>query len=154
MFEGQLLGIFLAAKKRSDLNEVSEAEVVLGQGLVGDRYFLGDGTFFKDRRADQEVTLIEVEAIEGLRREYDISLQPGQTRRNLVTRGVPLNQLVGKDFAVGEVILRGHRLCEPCDHLERLTVAGVKKGLVHRGGLRAQVVRGGVVRKGDAVRPR
>ena len=89
------------------------------------------------------MTLIEAEALEGLAREYEITLQPNHARRNLLTRGVPLNHLVGKTFRIGDVTLRGIRLCEPCGHLEKLTCKGVEKGLIHRGGLRAQIVSGG-----------
>lgn len=153
MFQGELVGIFLAAKKRLDPAEVPEVEAVAGRGLVGDRYCVAEGTFSKGHEPDKEVTLIEAEALDGLKREYEITLSPARARRNLVTRGVPLNHLVGREFAVGEVVLRGHRLCEPCKHLEGLTVSGVKKGLAHRGGLRAQIVRGGTLRKGDAIRP-
>jgi MOSC domain-containing protein YiiM len=98
------------------------------------------------------VTLIEIEAIEALERDYGVKLSPGDARRNIVTRGVALNHLVGKEFRVGEVVLRGIRLCEPCQHLVQLTgQEKVLPGLVHRGGLRAQVVKGGVIRVGDAV---
>jgi MOSC domain-containing protein YiiM len=126
---------------------------VAGQGLTGDRYGTQQGTFSKGRKPDTEVTLIELEALEALARETKIELEPGQARRNLVTRGVPLNHLVGRDFSVGEVVLRGHRLCEPCGHLEGLTVKGVKDGLCHRGGLRAQILQGGVLRVNDTIRP-
>lgn len=151
MFQGELLGIYVAGRKCEDLQPVAAIEAVAGQGLTGDRYFKKDGTFSDKHGPDREVTLIESEALEGLHREYDIALQPGQARRNLVTRGVPLNHLVGREFQVGGVVLRGLRLCEPCGHLEKLTLVGVNKGLKHRGGLRAQVVRGGTLRTGDAI---
>jgi MOSC domain-containing protein YiiM len=77
-----------------------------------------------------------------------------KSRRNLLTRGVPLNHLIGREFTVGEVVLRGIRLCEPCDHLEGLTVKGIKDGLHHRGGLRAEILHGGTLQPGDAIRPR
>ncbi|HEV3117791.1 MAG TPA: MOSC domain-containing protein, partial [Gemmataceae bacterium] len=100
---------------------------------------------------DREITLIEIEALEGMTRETEITMEPGQARRNLVTRGVPLNHLVGKEFSVGAVVLRGIRLCEPCGHLEALTIKGVKEGLCHRGGLRAQILHGGVLKTGDRI---
>ena len=71
-------------------------------------------------------------------REYELTLEPFQTRRNLLTRSVPLNHLVGKTFKIGAVVLRGIRLCKPCGHLEKLTCKGVEKGLRHRGGLRTR----------------
>jgi MOSC domain-containing protein YiiM len=97
--------------------------------------------------------LIEIEAIEALRRDYDIDIAPGLSRRNIVTRGVALNHLVEREFTVGEVILRGTRLCEPCSHLERLTRRGVLRGLIHRGGLRAEIVSGGMIQIGDGIVP-
>src|SRR5215831_9768417 len=113
MFQGQLVGIFTAHRKGDDLNAVDQIEAVAGRGLVGDRYYLKEGTFSGKDGPDREVTLIESEALEGCAREYEVSLQPAQGRRNLLTRGVPLNHLVGKTFAIGPVVLRGLRLCEP-----------------------------------------
>jgi MOSC domain-containing protein YiiM len=81
-------------------------------------------------------------------------LEPTQTRRNIVTRGVPLNHLVGRQFRVGrDVVLQGVRLCEPCDYLESLTLSGVRGGLIHRGGLRADIISGGTIRVGNRVTP-
>ena len=99
---------------------VKEVHAIPGVGLEGDRYALRQGTFYKPE-PDFELTLIEAEAIEALQRDYHVELAPGEARRNLVTRGVALNHLVGRDFQIGEVKARGIRLCEPCDHLQRLT---------------------------------
>ena len=154
MFQGQLLRIFIGKHRGHDLDAVDRVEAVTGRGLTGDRYFLKDGTFSAKDGPDREVTLIESEALDGLAREYKIAIEPGQARRNLLTRGVPLNHLVGKTFAVGPVVLRGIRLCEPCSHLESLTCAGIQKGLTHRGGLRAQVLTGGVLEVGAVIAPR
>jgi MOSC domain-containing protein YiiM len=128
-------------------------EAVPGNGLRGDRYFESQGTFFagKQRLPDKEVTLIEQEALDALSREYGIELSPAEGRRNLVTSGVALNHLVGREFTVGCVRLRGIRLCEPCDHLERLTGKNLK-GLTHRGGLRAQVISAGTIKVGDPIK--
>jgi MOSC domain-containing protein YiiM len=151
MFQGNLVGIFIAHRKGHDLQAIDKVEAVAGRGLIGDRYFLKEGTYSAKDGPDREVTLIEAEALEGLAREYEITLKPTQSRRNLLTRGVPLNHLVGKTFIIGAVVLRGIRLCEPCGHLEKLTCKGVEKGLIHRGGLRAQVVSGGVLEIGAAI---
>jgi len=153
MFEGRLEAIYIGAVRRADLEPVSEVEAIAGKGLAGDRYYHQQGTFSKPGSVDREVTLIEIEAVEALKQECKLSLQAGQARRNLVTRGVPLNHLVGQEFRVGDVVLRGIRLCEPCGHLESLTIPGVKDSLIHRGGLRAQIVRGGTVRAGDTIKP-
>lgn len=132
---------------------VPEVRAVVGKGLEGDRYFTQVGTYSNTPGPDREVTLIESEVLEALRRECGIPLDPNESRRNIVTAGVPLNSLVGRDFRVGEVALRGVRLCQPCAHLERLTSPGVLAALVNRGGLRAQILTNGVIRVGDPVHP-
>ncbi len=147
---GRLIGIYVASEKAAEPQETRQATAVMGKGLEGDRYCAGRGTFSKGDPAN-EVTLVEIEAITALERDYDIKLSPAETRRNLVTEGVALNHLVGKDFRIGAVSLRGIRLCEPCGHLEKLTASGVEQGLRHRGGLRAQVVTGGTIQVGDSL---
>jgi MOSC domain-containing protein YiiM len=97
------------------------------------------------------VTLIESEALEALKRDYGVDIDRAQARRNIVTRAVALNHLVGREFTVGEARLYGTRLCDPCAHLESLSARGARRGLVHRGGLRAEVVSGGMIRVGDPV---
>jgi len=86
-------------------------------------------------------------------RDNELAIAPGEARRNVITRGTPLNHLVGREFVVGSVRLRGIRLCEPCSHLEGLTRRGVLAGLIHRGGLRAQILVGGEIRVGDPITP-
>ena len=131
--------------------QLGSVRALAGKGLEGDRYANGVGTFSGQAGSGREVTLIEVEAITSLAREYDVEIDPADSRRNLVTQDLPLNHLVGREFKVGDVTLRGSRLCEPCGHLETLTRPGVRRGLVHRGGLRAEIVDGGMIRTGDGV---
>jgi MOSC domain-containing protein YiiM len=97
--------------------------------------------------------LIEAEALEALEREHGISLAAHEARRNVVTRGISLDDLVGRRFRVGEVECVAVELCEPCSHLASLTHPAVLRGLVHRGGLRADVMRGGSIAVGDEVAP-
>ena len=151
---GTVESIHVAARAEGGPRAVEAANVVAGRGIEGDRYFRteGDGTFHEPDKHGQDLTLIEAEAIEGLAADSGIELGPGESRRNVVTRGVALNDLVGRRFMVGDVEAVGNRLCDPCSHLEKLTQPGVLKGLVDRGGLRADVVRGGAVRVGDEVR--
>ena len=131
---------------------VAEATAITGVGLEGDRYATRTGSFSAKPKPGRQITLIEAEAIEALERELGLVLAPGETRRNLVTRGVALNHLVGCEFRVGEVRLRGHELCEPCGDLARMTGRPqVLPGLVHRGGLRAEILTDGVIRVGDPV---
>jgi MOSC domain-containing protein YiiM len=150
MWRGTVESIHIASTAEEPMRAIDHAQAIPGVGLEGDRYALRQGTFFKPL-PDFELTLIEAEAIEALLRDYGVELAPGEVRRNVVTRGVPLNHLVGKEFKIGEVKIRGIRLCEPCDHLQRLTGRSVIKGLHHRGGLRGQIMSSGVIRVGDAV---
>ena len=110
------------------------------------------GTFFKPE-PDFELTLIEAEALEALHRDYSVDLAAGDARRNLVTRSIALNHLVGREFTIGDVRIRGIRLCEPCEHLQRLTGKQLIKGLRHRGGLRAQILTEGTIHAGDQINP-
>ncbi len=134
------------------MKAVEAVRAVPGRGLEGDRYWSATGTYSYKPSPDRDVTLIELEAIEALERDYGIVLPPGESRRNIVTRGVALNHLVNREFTVGEVTLRGLRLCDPCGHLERLAQPGVRQGLIHRGGLRAQILGAGMIRVGDPIR--
>ena len=133
------------------MESITNAFVVAGRGLRGDRYHDGTGTYSNHPGTGREVTLIESEALEALKRDYGIDIAPAQARRNFVTRAVALNHLVGREFTIGEVRLRGARLCDPCAHLESLSARGVVRGLAHRGGLRADVISGGLIRIGDSV---
>jgi len=132
------------------MQAVAEVLAVPGVGLEGDRYALKQGTFFKPE-PDFELTLIEAEAVESAQLEHGLKLVPGDARRNLVTRGVSLNPLVGQEFHIGNVRVRGIRLCEPCRHLQALTGQPVIRALPHRAGLRAQILSEGPIRVGDPV---
>ena len=146
-----VVSLHIAPTGAALMQTVGAVQAVVGRGLKGDRYFAGLGTYSNDPGSGRHVTLIEVEAIEGLKREYDVEITPSQSRRNIVTRHVALNHLVGREFLVGAVLLRGTRLCEPCSHLESLTVRGTLHGLIHRGGLRADIITGGTIRIGDSI---
>lgn len=129
-----------------------EIAAIEGVGLDGDRYATRSGSFSARPKPGRQLTLIEAEAIEALEFELGLVLTPGETRRNLVTRGVALNHLVGREFTVGSVRLRGHELCEPCADLARMTgKPQILPGLVHRGGLRAEILEGGSIRVGDLI---
>lgn len=155
---GTVERIFTAPEAEAEMEERTEVEAVAGRGLRGDRYFsdIETGTFVEwepdeERRDGYDLTLIEGEAVSAIEREAGIELAPGEHRRNVETRDVALNHLVGKRFRVGDVICRGDRLCEPCAHLQRITQDGVLQSLVHRGGLRADILEDGWIRGGDVV---
>jgi len=147
---GRVEAIYISPRGAAPMQALDEVTTIAGKGIEGDRYCEGTGSFSKPGKFS-EITLIEAEAIAALRDEAGIELAPGASRRNIVTRGVALNHLVGISFRVGDTVLRGIRLCEPCGHLEGLTSEGVRAALVHRGGLRAQIVQGGRIRAGDCV---
>jgi MOSC domain-containing protein YiiM len=130
----------------------SEVRALPGKGLEGDRYFGGKGTFSpQPQKPDFEITLVEKEKIEAFAVESGLPFKASHARRNLVTEGVDLNALAGKEFLVGEVRIRGIRLCEPCSYLAKTTFPEALRGLVHKGGLRAQILTAGTIRVGDAV---
>ncbi len=148
MFEGTVISINIAPEAAARMQSVDEARAIPGRGLEGDRYFDNKG---RAPAAQKELTLIEAEAIEAFKSELNVDYGLSDSRRNVVTRGVPLNHLVGKEFWVGEVKARGIMLCEPCAHLQKLTVKQVLPGLVHRAGLRAQILTEGTIRVGATV---
>jgi MOSC domain-containing protein YiiM len=148
---GRVEAIFVAERAGARPEPIAEAEIVAGRGVRGDRYFAGEGEFSNHPGSGRDLTLIEAEAVEALASEHGIEIEPAEARRNVLTRGVDLNALVGQRFLVGEVECRGDRLCDPCSHLEKLTRPGVLRGLAGRGGLRADVLSDGTVRVGDPV---
>jgi MOSC domain-containing protein YiiM len=148
---GAVEAVFIAERHEQLPAPVEQVEAVPAAGLRGDRYF--DGQRPPDAEPGRDITLIEAEAIEGLEAEHGISIEPAESRRQVLTRGIDLNALVGKRFRVGEVECLGHELCEPCAHLQSLTKPGVLRGLVHRGGLRADILTAGTIRVGDPVAP-
>ena len=152
MFRGKVVAIYTAPEARAPMESRDDVRAVAGVGLDGDRYASGEGKYTRSGHdGKRAITLIEREAVDAARREYDIELQEHEARRNVVTEGVPLNHLVGRTFRVGDVVLRGFKLSEPCAYLEGLTRSGVRRALVHRAGLRAEILEGGVIRVGDTV---
>ena len=132
--------IHLGPEEAGPLSPVESARAVSGKGLEGDRYFFADGA-----RPGQALTLVEAEEVEGA------GLEPGATRRQVTTRGVRLNDLVGKRFRVGDVECLGVELCEPCAHLESMTRPGIMRELVHRAGINADILTDGTISVGDEI---
>ncbi|MCH8993969.1 MAG: hypothetical protein IH959_03270 [Chloroflexi bacterium] len=149
MGQGNVISINIAPKGGEATTTADEVRAFAGRGLEGDRYFSEQGTFSDTPGGGRQVTLIESEAIDDVVRDCGYQLEYKDARRNIVTRGVALNDLVGKEFFVGDVRMLGVRLCEPCNH--SFPDGDVKKALVHRGGLRADILNDGVIRVGDTV---
>jgi MOSC domain-containing protein YiiM len=151
---GRLVAIYVAPGAGAPMEARDRVRAVAGAGLDGDRYANGTGTYSGTGRGARDVTLIEREAVDAVRSTHDggVDVREDETRRNLVTEGVALNHLVGRTFRLGAVRMRGVRLAEPCAYLEQLTrLAGVRAALVHRGGLRAEILDDGELRVGDLI---
>lgn len=150
---GVLEHIYLCEIAGEEMREMDTAVLVEERGIEGDRYFLGTGHYSPRPHRDRQVTLIERETLDTLARDHNIVLLPEESRRNFVTRGVPLAHLVGKKFRVGETVLYGGRLNVPCMYLEELLGKPVFQPLVNRSGLNCQIISGGQVRSGDPIGP-
>ena len=144
MSAGRVEGIFIGPE--STLPEpVERVRAVAGRGLEGNRYF------YDEAPSGRALTLIQAEALEGMREDTGIAISAAESRRNVLTSGVDLNALVGKRFRVGLVECVGVELCHPCSSLEKMTQKGVIKGLVNRGGLNADILTDGEIVVGDRV---
>ena len=151
-WQGELLHIHICESAAMKMEELAEGKLIAGYGIEGDRYATKKGRY-SSQPDIREVTLIEIETLVALKRDHRIDLQPHEHRRNLTTRNVPLNHLVGRQFAVGEVILEGGRLNVPCKYLENLLNKPVFEPLKFRSGLNCRVIRGGIIRPGDVILP-
>lgn len=148
---GVVEALLTADSAEDTIRTHASVELHAGRGIVGDRYFEGTGTFSASEKHGQQLTLIESEVLDSLRGE-GLELTAADARRNIVTRGIDLNALVGQEFQVGSARCIGRRLCEPCSHLQRLTGRALLRPMVHRGGLRADIIESGAVQVGDAVK--
>ncbi|WP_066413053.1 MOSC domain-containing protein [Halorubrum aethiopicum] len=150
---GTVERIHVAPDTGGDPEPRESVEAVAGRGLRGDRYFRGEGIYNeRDDLDPSDVTLIEAEAVEAAAEAYDVDLAAGEHRRNVTTRGVALNHLVGERFRVGEVVLEGTGLCEPCGYMaSHADQPDAKAALEHRGGLDARIVESGTIAVADEV---
>ena len=148
---GRIESIHLAGSEGDPMRAVERIRLIAGIGLEGDRYATGRGHFSGTPGTGRALTLIEAEVIEWLRDSCGIALQPGEARRNVITRGIGLNALIGRRFRIGSVLCEATRLCEPCNYLDAVLCKPLLDPLRHRGGLRADVLEDGEIRIGDAV---
>jgi MOSC domain-containing protein YiiM len=145
--QGRVEAIFVTSEHGELPAAVERVHARAGRGLEGNRYYWAEG----DAPPGRAVTLIAAEAMEAVAGEGQVSIEPAATRRNVLTRGIDVNDLVGKRFRIGDVECEGVELCEPCLHLESMTQPGVIKALVHRAGLNADILNDGRISVGDAV---
>ena len=150
---GKVVGIFIAGEKERLPVSVNSIEAIAHRGLVGDRYYANSGTFSgaEPLGPGREITLIEEESLNILSEQLHQTVNPAQLRRNVMTRGIRLNDLIGREFMIGNIRLLGVRLCHPCTHLERLSGWNVMTQLKERGGLRADILDNGWLHLGDTV---
>lgn len=147
---GTVEHVHVAPEGGAPMQRVESVAAVAGRGLRGDRYFEGTSTF--DADADSAITLFAAETLDAVERDYGLALGPADHRRNVTTRGVALNHLVGRRFRVGTAVCEGVELAEPCNYLEdQVGSASVRESLVHRGGLRGRIVESGEIVTGDDV---
>ena len=151
MWNGEVVAIFIAPEKTMPLVSQNEVLAVTGKGLEGNRYFKQVGTYSDRVDPGRQVTLIELETIDALDADLGIDFSLGDSRRNIVTRGMALNDLVGQELRIGGVRVRCIRLCEPRAYMQNLTQEGVLDALAHRGGVNAEILDGGVIRVGDSI---
>jgi len=152
-WRGELLHIHIAEQASVPMRALAEANLIAGVGIEGDRYATGKGFYSYKPHADRQVTLIETETLEAIRRDHKLAIEPHETRRNFTVRGVPLNHLVGHEFRIGECVLFGGRLNVPCKYLDKLLDRPLFQPLTNRSGLNCRIVRGGVIRPGDVIEP-
>jgi MOSC domain-containing protein YiiM len=149
-WRGKVVSLYIAPQAAKPMVGVSEVRAFADRGLEGDRFFRE--SWKAANRPDKAVSLIEEETIEAAAAELGIEAFGDKTRRNLVTRGVPLVELLDREFTIGDVVMRGIRLFEPCNHLEKISkIGGIFRALEHRSGLKAAILSDGVIRVGDPV---
>lgn len=152
-WEGRLEHIFVAERASVEMEELRHADMIAGVGIEGDRYATGRGKYSASPHPDRQVTLVESETLEALRRDHGVLLSPDETRRNLTVSRAPLNHLVGRYFLIDEVLLFGGRLNTPCKYLDGLLGKDLFQLLLNRSGLNCRVIRGGVIAPGALIRP-
>ena len=148
-----IYAIYIAESAGKEMREITSANLVAGKGIEGDRYFNDTGTFSEQLKGQPhgELTLIQKEAIDAFNDEFDQSHDYSDLRRNIITTGVSLNDLVGEVFSIGDVSLKGLRLCEPCQHLAETVNTLFLPHMIGRSGLRAQILSSGKIHKGDSI---
>ena len=151
---GNVVALFIVDRREAPMKKVAQLNALAGQGIEGDRYFLGTGTYSKKPEPGRQVTLIKSEGLESLNDNFDITVQPEESRRNILTHGIEINDLIGTEFCVGTVRLRAHRITQPCLYLEKLLgQPGLYKELWDNGGISCEILSDGIIKEGDCITP-
>jgi len=149
---GSVVALFIVARREAPMKKVEQLNAIAGQGLEGDRYLLGTGTYSKKPEPGRQVTLIKSETLKSLKDEFDITVKPEESRRNILTQDIEINDLIGTEFCVGPVRLRAHRITQPCRYLENLLEQpGLYKELWDNGGISCEILSDGVIKEGDTI---
>jgi MOSC domain-containing protein YiiM len=148
---GTVEHIHIAPEAARPMVALAEAEMIMGQGIAGDRYAGKSGRYSDYPGAGRHVTIIEIEVLEDIAQSLGIALLPHESRRNLTTRSIRLNPLVGKKVQIGPVVLDVIRFCDPCVYLQTMLGKPVLKPLVDRAGIRCDVITGGQIKVGDSI---
>jgi len=151
--KGIVRNIFISDSAGAQMHEIKTASLEAGKGIKGDRYYKGNGTFSEMLKGKplSELSLIEIEQVDYFNEKYSQSLSYSDLRRNIITQGINLNNLVGKTFTIGDTTLKGIKLCEPCSHLAETVCSLVLPHMIGRGGLRAQILSSGTIRSNDEI---
>ncbi len=149
---GTVVALFTVERMSAPMKKMEQLNALAGLGIEGDRYLLGTGTYSKKPEPGRQVTLIKSEILDWLKKEFDITIKPEECRRNVVTRDVEINELIGTEFFVGEVRLRAHRITQPCIYLENLlSQPGLYQALWDNGGISCEIMTDGVIKEGDII---
>ena len=149
---GSVVALFTVDRMAAPMNKVEQLCALAGRGIEGDRYFLGTGTYSKKPEPGRQVTLIKSEVLESLKDKFEITVKPEESRRNILTRGIEINDLIGAEFFVGTVRLWAHRITQPCPYLEKLLdQPGLYKELWDNGGISCEILSDGVIKVGDLI---
>ena len=149
---GSIAAIYITDRASAPMTKVRQIKAMAGQGIEGDRYFLGAGTYSKKPEPGRQITLIKSEVLRWLNDEFKINVNPEESRRNVLTRDIEINELVVTDFFAGPVLLRAHRITQPCRYLEKLIDRpGLYKALWDNGGISCEILSDGIIRQGDSI---
>ena len=149
---GSVVALFTVDRREAPMKRSEQINAIAGKGIEGDRYLLETGTYSKKPEPGRQVTLIQSEVLDSLKIKFDITVKPEESRRNVLTKGIEINDLIGTEFFVGPVRLKAHRLTRPCLYLDKLLSQPVLYNeLWENGGISCEILSGGVIKEGDVI---